>query len=80
MPDPKSKNSEDEKREVKVVFLSSTSLNDEELAEDGAEEEDCRNSNGSNREKDPLWAEAGVSSAAAAQHRAGSDCNVLNDH
>ena len=52
-----------------------------EGAEDGAaEEEDCRNSNGSNREKDPLWAEAGVSSAAAAQHRAGSDCNVLNDH
>ena len=49
-------------------------------ADDGAEEEDCRNSNGSNREKDPLWAEAGVSSAAAAQHRAGSDCNVLNDH
>ena len=49
-------------------------------AEDGAEEEDCRNSNGSNREKDPLWAEAGVSSAAAAQHRAGSVCNVLNDH
>ena len=45
---------------------------------DGAEEEeeDCRNSNGSNREKDPLWAEAGVSSAAAAQHRAGSVCNV----
>ena len=40
------------------------------------EEEDCRNSNGSNREKDPLWAEAGVSSAAAAQHRAGSVCNV----
>ena len=49
-------------------------------AEDGSEEEDCRKSNGSNREKDPLWAEAGVSSAAAAQHRADSVCNVFNDH
>ena len=40
MPDNNFKNPDDEKREVRVAFLSSTSLNDEELAEDEEEEDD----------------------------------------
>ena len=40
MPDHNFKNANDQSREVKVVFLSSTSLNDEELAEDEEEEDD----------------------------------------